>query len=180
MFTYTLDSAADAPLYEQLYQAIRADIMDGTLAPDARMPSRRKLAAHLRVSTVTVDNAYEQLTAEGYIYALPRRGYFVSRVLNQRILPSASGARIAVQNGMPEKMTEQAAFDLRTQGADTAHFPFSIWAKLMREVLSEQHTALLESTHFQGTQELREQICAYLHDFRGVRAQPEQIVVGAG
>lgn len=178
MFTYTLDAQSGVPLYEQLYHAVRADIASGTLAPDARMPSRRKLAAHLRVSTVTVDSAYEQLTAEGYIYALPRRGYFVSRVQSQRIFPEKAAVRAA--HPPLEKAPEKAAYDLRTLGADTAHFPFSIWAKLMREVLSEQHTALLESTHSQGTMALREQICAYLHDFRGVRAQPEQIVVGAG
>ena len=91
MVTYTLDAHSGVPLYEQLYQAIRADIAAGVLAPDARMPSRRKLAAHLRVSAVTVDTAYEQLTAEGYIYALPRRGYFVSRVQSMRLYPVRSG-----------------------------------------------------------------------------------------
>lgn len=180
MFTYTFDVQSGVPLYEQLYHAIRADIVSGTLVPDARMPSRRKLAAHLRVSTVTVDNAYEQLTAEGYIYALPRRGYFVSRVQSMRLFPEKAGAAAATERATQDNRNKRAAYDLRTLGADTAHFPFSIWARLMREVLSEQHTALLESTHSQGTPALREQICAYLHDFRGVRAQPEQIVVGAG
>lgn len=180
MVTYTLDAHSGVPLYEQLYQAIRADIASGALAPDARMPSRRKLAAHLRVSAVTVDTAYEQLTAEGYIYALPRRGYFVSRVQSMRLYPGHTGEQARSQRVPTAEKPAGLAFDMRTQGADTKHFPFSVWARLMREVLSEQHTALLESTHSQGAPSLREQICTYLHDFRGVRAQPEQIIVGAG
>ena len=180
MVTYTLDAHSAIPLYEQLYRAIRADIASGVLTPETRMPSRRKLAAHLRVSAATIDNAYEQLTAEGYIYALPRRGYFVSRVQSLGLFPPRADAGGRGPGALPEQAEARPVYDLRTQGADTQHFPFSIWARLMREVLSEQHTALLESTHSQGVLALREQICAYLHDFRGVRAQPEQVVVGAG
>jgi GntR family transcriptional regulator/MocR family aminotransferase len=179
MVTYALDAQSALPLYEQLYRAIRADIRSGALSPDARMPSRRKLAGHLHVSAVTVDTAYEQLTAEGYIYALPRRGYFVSRVQSIQLFPPTAETR-AASCAPEEAVGARPAYDLRTHSVDTAHFPFSVWARLMREVISERNTDLLQATHSQGVLSLREQICAYLHDFRGVRAQPEQIVVGAG
>ena len=67
MLTYTLGKNEKQSLYEQLYQAIRADILSGKLAAGQRLPSRRALAQHLEVSTVTVKNAYEQLVAEGYL-----------------------------------------------------------------------------------------------------------------
>ena len=66
MLTYHLDHTAKMPLYEQLYRAIRADIMNGVLAGGTRLPAKRPLAEHLKVSQITVETAYGQLTAEGY------------------------------------------------------------------------------------------------------------------
>ena len=81
MLTYHLDPHAKTPLYEQLYRAVRADIMSGTLAGGERLPSKRQLAANLRISQITVETAYSQLLAEGYLVSEPRRGYFVQRQL---------------------------------------------------------------------------------------------------
>ena len=67
MLTYHLDPHAKTPLYEQLYRAVRADIMSGTLAGGERLPSKRQLAANLRISQITVETAYSQLLAEGYL-----------------------------------------------------------------------------------------------------------------
>ena len=77
MLTYHLDSGAKIPLYEQLYRAVRQDIMSGALKGGERLPSKRKLAAHLEISQITVETAYSQLLAEGYITSRPRSGYFV-------------------------------------------------------------------------------------------------------
>ena len=77
MLTYHLDAQSGVPLYEQLYRAVRADIMSGALAGGTRLPSKRQLAANLRISQITVETAYGQLAAEGYIVSAPRRGYFV-------------------------------------------------------------------------------------------------------
>ena len=81
MLTYHLDPHSKTPLYEQLYRAVRADIMSGALAGGERLPSKRQLAANLRVSQITVETAYAQLLAEGYIVSEPRRGYFVQQQL---------------------------------------------------------------------------------------------------
>ena len=75
MLTYHLDPQSKTPLYEQLYRAIRTDIMSGALAGGERLPSKRQLSANLRVSQITVETAYAQLLAEGYIISEPRRGY---------------------------------------------------------------------------------------------------------
>ena len=76
MLTPVLDPALDTPLYEQLYRQLRREIESGALAPGEKLPSKRALAAHLKVSVVTVEGAYGQLQAEGYIRSEPKRGSF--------------------------------------------------------------------------------------------------------
>ena len=80
MLTYPLEKESRESLYEQIYRLIRRDILQGALRPGEKLPSKRALAEHLRVSVITVENAYEQLAAEGYVYARERRGYYVSAV----------------------------------------------------------------------------------------------------
>jgi len=79
MLTPILDKTAGVALYEQLYQYIRGEIGNGSLKPGEKMPSRRRLAAHLKISTVTVEAAYAQLEAEGYLKGVPRSGFYVRR-----------------------------------------------------------------------------------------------------
>ena len=124
MLTYTFDPAG-ACLYEQLYDFIRADILRGSLKSGERLPSKRKLAEHLQVSVITVENAYNQLIAEGYIQSQEKRGYFVARM--DEALPA------------PEKRPELTVppekswfMDFKTNHISGEQFPFSVWAKLMR------------------------------------------------
>ena len=79
MLTYTLKPHTDTPLYEQLIQRIKEDISSGALRTGEKLPSKRSLAGNLGISTITVETAYQQLTAEGYITSAPRRGY-LSRI----------------------------------------------------------------------------------------------------
>ena len=77
MLTYELKKSPGVPLYEALYRCIREDILTGELAPGTKLPSKRALAAHLKVSKVTVEGAYSQLLAEGYLRSEEKVGYFV-------------------------------------------------------------------------------------------------------
>ena len=180
MLTYHLDPQSKTPLYEQLYRAIRTDIMSGALAGGERLPSKRQLSANLRVSQITVETAYGQLLAEGYIISEPRRGYFVQRQLAvpaQAQQPAGThptaGAQAAVH-------VDDCPYDFRTNIVDTGCFPFSTWARLSRSVLSEYDDRLLRATYPCGAAELREHIARYLHDFRGINVSPDNILVGAG
>lgn len=67
-------------LYEQIYQYIRDEIRRGKLLCQEKLPSTRSLAEYLQVSRSTVELAYDQLVAEGYLEAVPYKGYFVARV----------------------------------------------------------------------------------------------------
>ena len=78
MLTYPLSKESGRSLYEQLYEGIRRDILSGTLPAHQRLPSKRALAQHLEVSIITVQNAYEQLAAEGYIYSVAGKGSFAA------------------------------------------------------------------------------------------------------
>ena len=177
MLTYHLDPHSKTPLYEQLYRAVRADIMSGALAGGDRLPSKRQLAANLHVSQITVETAYGQLLAEGYIASAPRRGYFVQPQLS---LPAPVQT---LRAAAPAPPTEEAHFlyDFRTNIVDNDCFPFSTWARLSRSVLSEYSDRLLRATDPCGALELRKQIARYLYDFRGISISPDNIfLVGAG
>lgn len=167
MFTCTLDAKSRTTLTDQLYGALRTEIEQGKLAAGTKMPSKRQLAAHLHVSTATVEAAYGRLSSEGYCESRPRSGMYVASEL-----PSRSGAR-RVEH-VPVR------WDFSTGAADAEHFPYATWARLMREVLSEQNTALLLSGDPQGSLELRREIAAMMHSMRGIDVPPECIVLGAG
>lgn len=177
MLTYHLDPHSKTPLYEQLYRAVRADIMSGTLAGGTRLPSKRQLAANLRVSQITVETAYGQLLAEGYIVSEPRRGYFVQK---QLAAPAQAQAPKAAAPHPHTAPADDCKYDFRTNIVDTGCFPFATWARLSRSVLSEYSDRLLRATDPCGAAELREQIARYLYDFRGINISADNILVGAG
>ena len=146
MLTYSMEDRGGLSLYEYLYQRIRADILEGVLATGERLPSKRALAEHLRVSVITVENAYQQLEAEGYVHTLPKRGFFVSPV--DRVPAAAAPATIA-----PEPPAPVWRLDLSRNRADTSRFPVATWARLTRQVLSEG--VFLAPAPHQGLLELR-------------------------
>ena len=80
MLTYNLNERGNTPLYDYLYQCIRQDIIAGNLTRGQKLPSKRALAHHLNVGLITVANAYAQLTTEGYVKAVEKKGYFVEDV----------------------------------------------------------------------------------------------------
>ncbi len=173
MLTYEMSKRGQRSLYEYLYQCIRDDIIKGTLVAEEKLPSKRMLARHLQVSVVTVENAYQQLEAEGYIYAQEKRGYFVS------LVETFAQEKETAITYHQERETRKWDYDL-LGGRNTEGFPFSLWAKLMRQVLTERGESLLESSPSCGVLELREAIAQYLLRFRGMQVHPSQIIIGAG
>ena len=174
MLTYDMDGRSGAPLYEHLYRCIRQDILSGALAAGEKLPSRRRLAEHLNVSVMTVEGAYRQLEAEGYLTARPRRGFFVAEV-DKRPEPQAAPPLPAA-----EEETRTWRLDLRSNRVDGRRFPVATWARLVRQVLSEEREALMAPIPHQGLLELRTAISRDLAQRRGLAVAPEQIVVGAG
>ncbi len=167
MLTYSLDPSRPMPLYQQLYRAILADLLSGAIAGGTRLPSRRALAEHLNVSRVTVEAAYGQLLAEGYITSRPRSGYYAEQ-LELHPLPEPIPHREPVLP-LPTPPT-----------ASASHFPFSVWAKLMRTVLLDHRELLLLPPPNTGLSQLRQAIAGLLHRSYGMNVSPDAIVIGAG
>ena len=174
MLTYTLEKGSGKSLYAALYELIREDIRTGRLTAGTRLPSRRTLAANLGVSTVTVESAYAQLIAEGYAESRERSGVFVCAI------GAAPPPPESPQLPFAEPQTVPPLLDLSGGGGEDVPFPFSVWARTMRTVISERGKALLHPVDFRGALELREAIAGHLYRVRGLRVAPEQIVVGAG
>ncbi len=179
MLTYDMEKREGRALYLHLYRCIRNDIETGVIKPDERLPSKRTLALHLQISVVTVQNAYAQLLAEGYLYTKERRGYFVSRLeRTPDIRRSKKGKETAAEK---DEVKSPACFaDFCDNSARPELFPFSVWSSQMREVLSEGRADLLGRMPQAGVYDLRAAIAEYLHRFRGMSVSPEQIIIGAG
>ena len=171
MLTYELKKSPGVPLYEALYRCIRDDIFSGKLAAGEKLPSKRALAQHLEVSKITVETAYSQLLAEGYICSREKVGYFVEAV-------ERSARRETEAAPREESRKEEPLLDLTSTG--TEHFPFSVWTRLQREVMLDYGEQLLQPLPHQGIPELRQAIAGHLAAFRGMDIDPENILIGAG
>ena len=80
MLTYSFENIGKESIYEYLYKCIKKDIIEGRLVKGEHLPSKRTLAVNLGISTITVENSYGQLMSEGYIYSVPKKGYYVSDI----------------------------------------------------------------------------------------------------
>lgn len=170
MLTYELKKSPGVPLYEALYRCIRRDILEGTLKPGTKLPSKRALSQNLEVSKITVEAAYNQLLAEGYIRSQEKVGYFVEAVEGRNPPPPTQAER-------PEKKRE---FLLDLTGIGTEQFPFSVWSRLQREVMLDYGAQLLLPLPNRGVAELRQAIADHLAAFRGMQVSPQNILIGAG
>lgn len=182
MITCDFSGAGVASLYRHLYDCIKSDICEGRLSAGEKLPSKRILAAHLSVSTITVENAYNLLLSEGYIYSLPKRGYYVADISStaRAVTPASSKTSEKETAGGTEKPHDGYIFDFISNHTRPENFPFDTWARLMREVITEKSVELMRNPPAGGTIALRKAIAGHLKRFRGMNVSYEQIIVGAG
>ena len=173
MLHYELEKKKGSSLYEELYQKLKEDILRGRILPGTKLPSKRELARDNGISVKTVLSAYEQLVVEGYLYSKEKKGYFVAAV---EAMPEYK----PVVAEYPQLYREDQWFaDFTANNTVYDKFPFSMWRKVMREVLSEYDKELVKRGHFLGVRQLRETIADYLYRTRGMTISPECIVIGA-
>ena len=183
LLTYSLTSENSRPLYEQLSDSLRQDILAGRLQAGCRLPSKRSLSENLGVSSITVESAYNRLIDEGYVTSEPKRGYYVAELAFQ---PAAAEHGSAVDGDAlsepdgPTGEPRPPLLDLSGNRAQEERFPFTVWARLLRSTISDLGAELLQPSPCGGVRPLREAIAAHLRSFRGMRVDPECIVVGAG
>lgn len=176
--TVALHAGGDKCLYEQIYEYIRQEIREGKLRPGERLPSTRSLAEYLQISRSTATLAYDQLLAEGYIASRPYRGYYVCRM--EELYQLDAGKMGESGEERAREGEERYVCDFSPTATDMSQFPFSVWRKINRNVLSESSAGLFAQGDPQGEYSLRETIGRYLHSSRGVNCSPQQIIVGAG
>ena len=151
--------------------------MSGELRPGEKLPSKRTFARNHGISTITIQNAYDQLISEGYVYTEPKRGYFVSNIDGMtRLAPKLTGVTYDIE--IPEDREYRVDFSGNNCSPD--NFPFSIWTKISRQVMTNRKDELMRPAPVCGVRALREAIAEYLKSFRGMVVDPNQIVVGAG
>ncbi|MCR5665988.1 MAG: PLP-dependent aminotransferase family protein [Eubacterium sp.] len=182
MITYDLQKRGKEALYVFLYRSIRDDVLNGTIHPHEKLPSKRALAEHLGVSVITVENAYAQLVTEGYIYSQKAKGFYANKV-EAEVKEKATKSEYLEEKKHWEEMEEEDheyLIDFKANKSSLTHFPASIWAKKVREVMSLQDEELLKTVPYNGLFVLRKAIAEYLYRFRGLEVYPNQIVIGAG
>ena len=177
MLTYSFENKNSMSLYEYLYTCIKDDILTFRLAPDEKLPSKRALAKHLDISTITVESAYGQLMAEGYIYSVPKSGFFVSHIASAAEFKEDTNKTDCEEN---KEKNDDFFADFVKNNAASDNFPFATWTKLMRETMSDERKKLMVSSPSQGIYELRKAIADYLFQFRGMKISADRIIIGAG
>jgi GntR family transcriptional regulator/MocR family aminotransferase len=194
----------DGPLFRQLHRALRAGILDGVVPPGTRLPATRTLANELGVSRTTVLLAYEQLAAEGYLDGRRGSGSFVHDVP-----PSPGRAKPATPTTLatdappgPPRLSPFGTFltDRRTRPIFSSYvsgrprlpydfrygapalqdFPVQIWQRCLGRRARRASAAYYDYGHPQGSAALRAALAGYLLRGRGVRCEPEQILLVSG
>jgi GntR family transcriptional regulator / MocR family aminotransferase len=175
---FVLNHDLPVPLYTQLYTVIKDDILSGKLPSNSKLPSIRALASEISISRNTVDSAYLELYAEGYIYSRPRSGYFVSALTPDGVRSSLSQPQ-RVRDPLP-KIPPPCQFDFHPARLDRHAFPVALWRKSLLECLRRTSDDWFEYRHPQGEWGLRCNIQKYLERSRGVICDPEQVVICSG
>ena len=200
-----LDPLSAAPLYRQLYEGLREAIVAGRLRPGARLPAARALGSDLALSRNTVEQAYEQLHAEGYLDRHPRRGTFVSDTTPDDMLRAIPISREPRRIVITSRTSAPPRRVLSARGAAIAGvalpagvntfapprpfrpgvpaldaFPMALWTRLSARHWQRAGRRHLAYGHSAGHQPLRQAIAQHVAAARGVRCTPDQVIIVGG
>ena len=165
------DKESNKPLYIQLYEYIKTEITSGLLKPDSKLPSIREASSTLNLSKTTVENAYSQLVAEGYIDNFPKRGYFVCDL---------SEYNFDIERPHKNTVEEHDEIIYLNDGVDKESFDVSSWKRLYNKIIADPKTNIYNSCSVQGEAFLREEIANFVNTMRGGHTDSQQVIVGAG
>lgn len=198
-----LDPAAPVPLYRQLYEGLRAAILEGRLGPGARLPSSRALAGELDVGRNTVVAAFEQLLAEGYLEARVGAGTRVAAIPPETLLEvgmnDAAKRKDARAGDTQDRLSARGRLMSsvrrfnRARGYEKGQagafqhglpaldmFPLDIWSRLLARRARAPQGRLYDYYVGAGYEPLRKAIAGYLGAARGVVCEPGQVIVTTG
>ncbi|HWT74871.1 MAG TPA: PLP-dependent aminotransferase family protein [Mobilitalea sp.] len=173
----SVDPADSLPLTRQLYQKMKAMILEGTLTPGEKLPSSRTLARDLSISRNTVLEVYNQLIAEGYLEGFHGSGTVVADGILKKY---QNYTKISVPVSSVPVMEDSKLIDFRSGVPALELFPYKEWGKLYYQICSELPSGSLRYLKPEGSQELRAAISQYLYRTRGIQCSEEQIMIISG
>lgn len=156
-------------LYLQVYEHYKEEILTQRLSPGTKMPSLRRCSQELGISRTTVESAYLQLAADGYLISRPQSGYYVTEIARNH--PRTAPA--------PAQREPPVLYNFAGSGVDRESFSFNTWRRYIKSAL-RQNERLLSYGEPQGEADLRQALCDYIREKRNVICSPDDIVVGAG
>lgn len=159
-------------LYMEVYDYYKSLILTGKLPKRSRLPSIRRCAAQLGVSRTTVENAYLQLAADGYILSKPQSGYYVTDIASHSQKKSENIKKCSTEKN-------EIMYDFASLKADRESFDFDLWRRYLKSAL-RQDDRLLSYGEVQGEAELRQVLSKYITENRNVMCNEDDIVIGAG
>ncbi|MER7753300.1 PLP-dependent aminotransferase family protein [Kitasatospora sp. NPDC097643] len=169
----SVDRESRVPLAVQVRDSLRRLIEEGALRPATRIPSSRQLAADLAVSRSVVVEAYEQLSAEGYLATRRGSGTTVAECAQPA---AAVGSALTLVDHEPA----EAAWDLRTGTSNVQAFPRQEWIRCVTAALNDAGRQDLGYSPPAGVPVTRQLLAGYLGRVRGVRTRPEDVMVTSG
>jgi GntR family transcriptional regulator / MocR family aminotransferase len=188
-----VERRSETPLYRQIYDALRAMILDRRLESGQQLPSTRSLADELGISRIPVLDAYSQLLAEGYIESRSGAGTFVKLSLSDQFASVRSAAPHVAKEAADEEISQFAkllpfertawfpssgAFSVGQIAYD--HFPFRLWSDMVTRHARRVRARSLNYADPLGLEEFREAIAGYLRSARAVRCEASQIMIVNG
>lgn len=170
--TINFEKEEGRPLYLQIFEKIRDDIINGYLKQGDKLPSLRSSTQLYKVSRTTIEACYQRLLLEGYIQSTPQVGYSVS------VDRENAQMRKAMLEHTYTQVDTKVRYDLRTSAIDRNSFDYDIWMHYLKEVLRDRESIASYGEH-QGEMELRQALHTYSYSMRGVLCNVEQILIGA-
>lgn len=173
-----LDESRKRAYYLQLYDYIKDGILKGEIMEGEKLPSLRNLSKSTGLSITTIEQAYNQLLVEGYIYSKAQSGYYVSQVFPhaQKTVPAKTDFFMPQVSPLRNTIADSTS----SLCFDPDCFDFNKWKKCMNKIITDFPATLFFESDPQGELVLRAEIARYLYMSRGVYCTPEQIIIGAG
>lgn len=171
-----IDENSRVPLYIQLYRQIREDISSGALKAGTKLKSSREVAADLHISRNTVELAYGQLYAEGFITSIPRKGYYAEPVE----LKTVNEYEAVKSPETAERPSPNIDYDFRDGKLILSDMPCNQWQRLISRCFHDYREGLASQGSVFGEAGLRAEIQRYIYNYRNVQCAAEQIVVATG
>lgn len=182
-----LNENSTKQLYFQIYEYYRNQILSGAVGPDLLLPSTRKLSRELSVSRSTVETAYQQLLAEGYIYSRPGSGYYTADARQpnwkhpeyDHPSPSFEAMDDTAEEDRIELPGIKYNFQYGRLEADS--FPLKTWKRIANQILLDINP--VKATGYSsrtGEPALKKEIAKYIYHSRGVTCEADRITICSG